>query len=154
MSRTIRLDTEKETMALARAILKNLHLGDVILLEGPVGVGKSALARAIIQSQMAIDGHVEDVPSPTFTLIQTYETSRGPICHADLYRLSDPSELEELGVPDLFDTSIALIEWPDRLGRLRPDRHLKIALSFPDSSDSRDATLLPFGGDWGWIEHV
>ena len=154
MRRVIALDTEEETNQLAKAMLANLAVGDVILLEGPVGAGKSALARAIIQTQMANDGHIEDVPSPTFTLIQTYETGRGLICHTDLYRLSDPSELEELGFPDLFETSICLIEWPERLGHQRPTRYLTVTLTFPDRSDAREATLLPFGEGWDWIDTI
>lgn len=154
MTRTLTLHSETDTRHLAKAILKHLRIGDCILLKGPVGAGKSALARAIIQAQMHEDGEVEDVPSPTFTLVQTYQTERGQFCHADLYRLSDSSELEELGFPEIFDGSIALIEWPERLGYLTPKRALEITLSFPDSSDTREATLLPIGDGWGWVDEI
>ncbi len=154
MTRTLTLHSETDTRRLAEALLTSLKPGDCVLLKGPVGAGKSALARAVIQTQMRRDGVVEDVPSPTFTLVQTYQTSRGLFCHADLYRLSDGSELEELGFPEIFDNAISLIEWPERLGYLTPQRSLEITLSFPDSSETRQATLLPSGEGWGWIEHI
>jgi len=103
---------------------------------------------------MELDGYKEDVPSPTFTLVQTYETSRGAFWHADLYRLSDQSELEELGLVEALESAISLIEWPERLGALTPDRHLLIKLSFPDNSEDRLVTLLPSGEAWDWIEEV
>jgi len=146
------LNDEDDTTRLAIALLDHLSTGDCILLEGPVGVGKSALARAIIQTQMQRDGQLEDVPSPTFTLVQTYETSRGLFCHSDLYRLSDSSELEELGFPDLFDNAISLIEWPERLGYMTPERALRITLNFPDNSEVRHVALLPSGQGWDWID--
>lgn len=145
------LNSEDDTRALARAVLAHLSAGDCLLLEGPVGAGKSFFARALIQAQMQVDGHVEDVPSPTFTLVQMYETSRCEIWHADLYRLSSADELEELGLADALSQAICLIEWPDRLGSLTPERHLKVALSFPDESDARHAELMPQGAGWDWV---
>lgn len=148
------LKSQSETEALARAILPHLAHGDCILLEGPVGAGKSALARAIIQSQMALDGEIEDVPSPTFTLVQSYETEKCAFWHADLYRLSDVSELEELGLTEALADAVCLIEWPERLGRLKPTRHLRIAITFPDESEFRRVQLLPSGGGWDWIDKI
>ena len=154
MVQSILLKSEADTEQLAKALLSKLKPSDCILLEGPVGAGKSALARYIIQTQMELDGYKEDVPSPTFTLVQTYETSRGAFWHADLYRLSDQSELEELGLVEALESAISLIEWPERLGALTPDRHLLIKLSFPDNSEDRLVTLLPSGEAWDWIEEV
>jgi tRNA threonylcarbamoyladenosine biosynthesis protein TsaE len=88
-----------------------------VLMEGPVGAGKSHIARAAIHARA---GETTEVPSPTFTLVQTYDTPGAEIWHADLYRLTDPSEVEELGLADAMETAIVLIEWPDRLGALRP----------------------------------
>ena len=85
--------------------------------------GKTHFARSLIQSQLAL---AEDVPSPSFTLVQTYDTKRGEIWHSDLYRLSSPFEIEELGLLDAFETAIVLVEWPDRLGELTPDTALSL----------------------------
>jgi tRNA threonylcarbamoyladenosine biosynthesis protein TsaE len=103
-----------------------LRPGLPVLLQGPVGAGKSHLARAIIRR---LAGAATEVPSPTFTLVQTYDTPAGEVWHADLYRLGDPAEADELGLTDAMDTAITLIEWPDRLGRRRPPAALTLTLS-------------------------
>ena len=148
------LASEVETRHLAKAMLPHLKPGDCLLLEGPVGAGKSAFARALIQQQMAQDGTVEDVPSPTFTLVQNYETSRGPFCHADLYRLSDSTELIELDFPDVFESAICLIEWPARLGSLKPERHLLVTLDIRAEPEMRNITLRTFGQGWEWVQEL
>lgn len=103
--------------------------GDTILLDGQIGAGKSHLARAIIQSLMRrADVPVVDVPSPTYTLVQTYELPNMMVWHADLYRLADSSEAQELGLDDAFGVDIVLIEWPDRLDDA-PQDALYIAFS-------------------------
>ena len=106
-----------------------------VLLEGPIGAGKSHLARALIRARL---GRMEDVPSPTFTLVQTYQADV-EIWHADLYRLSHPDEVAELGLEDAFSHAICLIEWPDRLGRLTPANAIRIALS--TSGEGRSVTI-------------
>lgn len=123
------LPDAEATTRLGHALSVVLQPGDTVLLEGPIGAGKSHLARAIIKHRLAQEHRVEDVPSPTFTLVQTYETARAEIWHADLYRLSDPDEVIELGFDTAFQTAICLIEWPDRLGADRPNHALTIALS-------------------------
>ena len=105
--------------------------GDCILLEGPIGAGKSAFARAFIQSRMATHDRVEDVPSPTFTLVQVYDLPDGEVWHADLYRLTHPDEALELGLDEAMETAICLIEWPDRLGSAAPAGAIRIALASP-----------------------
>jgi len=115
-----------------------LEPGDAVLLVGEVGAGKSYLARHLIQSLIGAD---EDVPSPTFTLVQAYSAPAGELWHADLYRLSDISEIEELGLIDALENSICLIEWPDRLGSYQPKSALTVALSDGPSDDSRLMTL-------------
>ena len=89
--------------------------GDVITLSGDLGAGKTAAARAMIR--YLADDETLEVPSPTFTLAQSYELPSFPLVHADLYRISDPSELEEIGLSPLPDGAVALIEWPERAGR-------------------------------------
>ena len=114
----IELQTEAETQALAACIGARLRPGDTLLLDGGIGAGKTAFARALIRA--ATGNPAEDVPSPTFTLVQTYATPRGEIWHADLYRLSHPDEARELGLAEAMEHAICLVEWPDRLGDLAP----------------------------------
>lgn len=110
--------------------------GDTILLQGPIGAGKTHLARALIQARL---GRAEDVPSPSFTLVQTYVADDVEIWHADLYRLSHPDDVRELGLVDVFAAAICLIEWPDRLGKSTPADALTITLSA--DGDGRRAAL-------------
>lgn len=134
------------TADLARLLGTRLCTGDCLLLEGSIGAGKTHFARALIQSNQDAP---EDVPSPTFTLVQTYETRLGEIWHCDLYRLTDPSELEELGLTGAFETAITLIEWPDRLGAMTPDQalHLRFALD-PFEHGRRQISLWARGSVW------
>jgi tRNA threonylcarbamoyladenosine biosynthesis protein TsaE len=120
------LPDEDATIALAQRLAPVLRTGDVILLEGPIGSGKSAFARAVIRARL---GRFEDVPSPTFTLVQTYEAKDGDIWHLDLYRLSHPDEAFELGLDEAFEHAICLIEWPDRLGHDIPKDALTLSFS-------------------------
>ena len=110
-----------------------LRAGDVIALSGALGAGKSVLARAIIQ---AVDAAQDDVPSPTFTLVQQYALADGtPLWHLDLYRIETPQEAMALGLDDAFIDAVCLIEWPDRLQKLLPKTNLSIHLYSHDSWD-------------------
>ncbi len=119
-ARRLTLPTAEDTVALGRSLAPRLAAGDTVLLSGPIGAGKSLLARTIIQTRQAACGAVEDVPSPTFTLVQTYFAGPLEIWHADLYRLSGPDDVAELGLEEAFDTALCLVEWPDRLGDIAP----------------------------------
>ena len=121
----IDLATEADTLALGRTLAKQAQSGDVITLEGGLGAGKTTLARGFIQH---LTGSAEEVVSPTFTLVQTYE-AKVPIWHFDLYRLREPSEVLELGLEDALAEGIALIEWPERLGPFAPQRRLEVGLA-------------------------
>jgi tRNA threonylcarbamoyladenosine biosynthesis protein TsaE len=134
------LAVPEETDRLGRRLAELVAPGDVLLLEGPIGAGKSHLARALIRARLGRD---EDVPSPTFTLVQTYDDPAGEIWHADLYRLGHPDEALELGLVDAFDDAICLVEWPDRLGRLRPETALTVRLEA--EGDGRRAHLAGAG---------
>lgn len=123
---TLHLPTADHTEALGRRLAALSRPGDAILLEGPIGAGKSCLARAFIRARL---GREEEVPSPTFTLVQVYEDKAGEIWHADLYRLTHPDEVWELGLDDAFTAAICLVEWPDRLGQHVPPDALRIQLS-------------------------
>lgn len=120
------LPDEAATARFGAWLAPRLGAGDCVLLSGPIGAGKSQLARALIQTRL---GRLEEVPSPTFTIVQTYEAADLEIWHADLYRLSHPDEVAELGLEMAFATALCLIEWPDRLGRGAPPNALRIALA-------------------------
>lgn len=122
---TILLPDAAATDRLGTWLADRLRAGDCLLLSGPIGAGKSHLARALIRARL---GRFEDVPSPTFTLVQTYQADV-EIWHADLYRLSHPDEVLELGLDEAFSTAICLIEWPDRLGKLAPKNAVLVTLS-------------------------
>lgn len=114
------------TEALGQLLADHASRGDTFLLSGAIGAGKSHLSRAFIRHRL---GRMEDVPSPTFTLVQTYDAPDGDIWHADLYRLTHPDEVVELGLEDAFSTAICLIEWPDRLGSLAPTDPVMVSLA-------------------------
>jgi len=135
------LTSLEQTQAFARSLAPLLAGGDTLLLEGPVGAGKTAFARALIWALRDIAGlPAEDVPSPTFTLIQTYDAGPTEVWHADLYRLTDPSEIIELGLDDAFEAAICLIEWPERLGDAKPPGATTLALAVT-GDESRNLTL-------------
>jgi tRNA threonylcarbamoyl adenosine modification protein YjeE len=125
----------------------------VVFLDGPLGAGKSALARAIILARLAEEGRVEDAPSPTYTLVQRYETARGPILHADLYRLSDPEEAEELDLIEPDPRAVLLIEWPDRLGGFAPARRLELTLALPGRGGTGRLMRATAAGE-GWARAI
>lgn len=142
----------EETAGFASALSAELGAGDTVLLSGAVGAGKTHFARHLIQ---AILREPEDVPSPTFTLIQTYETKAGPLWHADLYRISSPYEIEELGLADAFETNICLVEWPDRLGTLAPQDALLLDFAQGRHDKERQVTASWTSDRWraplhGW----
>lgn len=142
---TITLSSQDETARLARALAPYLTAGDVILLEGEIGAGKSFFARALILSLLS---DPEDIPSPTFTLVQTYDAPDFEIWHCDLYRLISPFEAQELGLEDAFEDAVCLIEWPDRLGDLTPQNALVLTLETTDTSETRRATLQAKNSHW------
>ena len=117
---SILLACEVDTTRLGAVLARHLRPGDTVLLSGSIGAGKTHFARAFIQARL---GRKEEVPSPTFTLIQTYDAGDTEIWHADLYRLGHPDEVHELGLEEAFETAICLVEWPDRLvAAIRADR--------------------------------
>jgi tRNA threonylcarbamoyladenosine biosynthesis protein TsaE len=140
----ITLADEAATADLAHRMAHHLYAGDCLLLAGPIGAGKTTFARALIRALLA--NPREDVPSPTFTLVQTYDAGTVTLWHADLYRLSHPDEAAELGLEEAFDTAICLVEWPDRLGSLRPTRAL--LLDFAATAAGPHIVTLSGHRDW------
>ena len=115
--------TEEETASVADKIAPLLQDGDIVALQGSLGVGKTTFVRYLVKSLTKSD---VDVPSPTFTLLQTYDTPRLTIYHFDFYRLKSPEEAYEVGIEDAFDNGVSLIEWPDKIGNLLPKKHKEI----------------------------
>ena len=138
----IALADEAATLALAARVAALARKGDAILLEGGLGSGKTVFARGVLSAL----GVAEEVPSPTFTLVQAYDTARGPVWHFDLYRLRQPEEVLELGFEEARAEAILLMEWPERLGPLRPADGLTVALSV-EAPGRRSAALIG-GADW------
>ena len=134
-----RLDDEAATARLGAAVAHTLQVGDAICLSGPLGAGKPALARALIRTLTHAE---EEAPSPTFTLVQTYDAAF-PIAHFDLYRLTSASEVDELGLDEALDEGAAVIEWPQRLeGRLP---HCRLDIEIEIEGEGRRARLTPHG---------
>lgn len=145
-TKTSLLTTAEETEALGRALGKALRAGDAVLLSGPVGAGKTTLARAAIAHRT---GYAEDIPSPTFTLVQTYQAD-APIWHSDLYRVTDADEVFELGLEEAFSDAIVFVEWPDRLAGLTPGRRLELTLT--PTGKGRVLTARCVGAGWEHVE--
>ena len=148
LSRTRRLPDVGATARLAGALSEHVRQGDVIGLAGALGVGKTTFARAFINTIARRGGaEEEEVPSPTFTLVQTYELPGLIVSHFDLYRIERPDEIHELGLDDAITDGVVLIEWPERLEDLLPADRLDIVLSAGSNSDERVAELTGYG-DW------
>ena len=112
----------RDVTLIAQRLSKVLEIGDILLLKGPIGAGKSFFARCIINEFFKKFNIFEDIPSPSFSLIQTYDNIKPKFCHVDLYRMSFSSELEEIGLDNIYENSVTIIEWPERLGTKKPNR--------------------------------
>ena len=139
-----RLDDEAATERLGQAIARTLAAHEAVCLKGVLGAGKTTLARALIRALTTED---EDVPSPTFTLVQFYEGKGLKLAHFDLYRLTRAAEADEVGLDEALGDGAAVIEWPERLGRRLPRDRLDIELQIVGEAprDSRLARLNPHG---------
>ncbi|WP_338549638.1 tRNA (adenosine(37)-N6)-threonylcarbamoyltransferase complex ATPase subunit type 1 TsaE [Roseovarius phycicola] len=123
---------------MARRIATHLAPGDTLLLIGEIGAGKTYFARELLSDILLV---AEDVPSPTFTIVQTYDSKLGEVWHADLYRLETSSDVIELGLLDAFGDAICLVEWPDRLGEQAPVSALSLAFLAGTHDDERNLIL-------------
>jgi len=124
---TLDLADETDTATFARQVAAQLVPGDVVALSGGLGSGKTTFARALVRA--VVGDPALEVPSPTFTLVQAYPGGRLPVHHMDLYRLTDPRELEEVGLADALIDGAVVVEWPERAGRLLPRDRLDIAFA-------------------------
>ncbi|HLK23249.1 MAG TPA: tRNA (adenosine(37)-N6)-threonylcarbamoyltransferase complex ATPase subunit type 1 TsaE [Caulobacteraceae bacterium] len=140
-----RLDDAAATERLGRAIARTLKACEAVCLKGVLGAGKTTLARALIRARTTEE---EEVPSPTFTLVQFYEGKGLKLAHFDLYRLERPEEADEIGLEEALRDAAVVIEWPERLGRSLPRDRLDIELTIvgePGRDESRLARLNPHG---------
>jgi tRNA threonylcarbamoyladenosine biosynthesis protein TsaE len=140
---------ELDEFGMARAgaaLAAVLEAGDVVALSGPLGVGKTTLVRGVLNAL----GHAGEVPSPTFAIVQPYETTRVPVGHADLYRLQDPAEIEELGLEDQLIDGALLVEWPERAGEAAWPQALRLSLQpLPDGRRALTWEVpRPWEGRW------
>ncbi|HYD18208.1 MAG TPA: tRNA (adenosine(37)-N6)-threonylcarbamoyltransferase complex ATPase subunit type 1 TsaE [Patescibacteria group bacterium] len=142
-ARSLRIDHEEDMRVLAVRIAQLLKIGDVLTLQGDLGAGKTVFARALVN---ALAPAPEEVPSPTFTLVQVYDHQTPAIWHFDLYRLEDQTEILELGWDEARRGGVAVVEWPERLGSLLPKDRLEIGIEFiADSENARQVTFTPYG---------
>ena len=139
------LDDEAATAALGAALAAAVRPGDVIVLSGPLGVGKTALARGLL----AALGHAGEVPSPTFAIVQPYDALPVPVWHADLYRIEHPDELAEIGL-DCADDGLLLVEWPERARAGAWPQALRLTLDFADDGARRLTADAPPAWEGRW----
>jgi len=135
-------------LALGALLAPHLRACDVLLLSGGLGAGKTTFSRGLINALSGAD----EVPSPTYTLLQTYESETFPIYHFDLYRIDSPQEVWELGIEEALDEGLSLIEWPQRLGDIAPDGALNINIDFTETGRT---VSLSGNADWAKrMQHV
>lgn len=140
---TIRIEHEEDMRVLAVRLAEIIKVGDVLALYGVLGAGKTVFARALVN---AVAPAEEEVPSPTFTLVQVYDAQVPAIWHFDLYRLEKQQDVLELGWDDARRGAVAVVEWPERLGSLLPKDRLDISIDFvADSETAREVTFTPHG---------
>ncbi|MEQ1716870.1 MAG: tRNA (adenosine(37)-N6)-threonylcarbamoyltransferase complex ATPase subunit type 1 TsaE [Hyphomicrobium sp.] len=141
---TFPAQTEAGLRRLAEDIAFALKPGDTLALEGDLGAGKTTFARALIEALSG--GKALEIPSPTFTLVQSYTTARFDVAHFDLYRMAAPEELYELGLDHALANGVAVIEWPERAGDLLPPERFTLCLAETNNPDTRDVTLVATAG--------
>ena len=146
--KTLSIRSLQDTQRFAKKLAPLLQPKDIVLLRGDLGLGKTTLTRAIIQE---IGLQKEDVPSPTFTLLQTYDTTRGPLYHFDFYRIRQPEEIYELGIEDAYATGITIIEWGEKMGYLEP---VKRALIISMSMDKEERTFTLQSENPSWSHRI
>ena len=152
---SLELPDEAATARLAQSLAARARKGDAIALFGELGSGKTAFARAFVNALPAPNGTApatsEEVPSPTFTLLQSYQRAPAPVWHFDLYRLTRPDQVYELGFEEALGEGIVLIEWPERLGPLLPAERLELHFDFAERNAGRRVTVI---GTGGWVRRL
>ena len=142
------LKNEADMMAVGAKIATIAQKGDVICLIGGLGAGKTTFARGFLQNAMCV-GPDTEIPSPTFTLVQTYESEAFPIWHFDFYRIESPDDVYEIGLEEALDTGVSLIEWPEKAGDLLPEERLEILIEPIETGRQ-----VRFFGHEGWAKRI
>ena len=143
----------QQTLSLSETLAELVRPGDTLLLFGDIGSGKTFFSRAIIQKMMIKQRvTVEDVPSPTFTIVQVYDTITPAVWHLDLYRISNPEEILDLDLESALEKNVCLIEWPQNMGLYVPKRNLSITLE--EAEGSSDIRSINFGFNGSGWEHI
>jgi tRNA threonylcarbamoyladenosine biosynthesis protein TsaE len=140
------LSSEADTKSVGQYLATQLRVGDVIALSGPLGVGKTALARAIIEA-LGYDG---EVPSPSFAIVQPYDTLNPPLWHVDLYRIEQPEEMAELGLESALSDAAVIVEWPERAGDEAWPDALRLSLDFAPDGARRLTGQVPAAWEARW----
>ena len=142
----IKNQSSNDVALIAKRFSEILEIGDILLLKGSIGSGKSFFARSIISEYFNILKVYEDIPSPSFSLVQTYDNIKPKVCHVDLYRMSFSSELEEIGFNSIYENFLTIVEWPERLGKKRPERFIQIEfIHCPNYDEGRDLKISLVG---------
>ncbi len=147
MRAELALPSSEAAAALGAAIAARLWPGEAVCLSGPLGAGKSTLARGLIRALTTADA---EVPSPTFTLVQLYDGRDFPLAHLDLYRLRTPEEAWELGLDSALADGCAVIEWPERLGGDLPPDRLEVALEIVEGAGAAGGRMARLSGHGAW----
>ncbi|MBK18217.1 MAG: tRNA (adenosine(37)-N6)-threonylcarbamoyltransferase complex ATPase subunit type 1 TsaE [Rhodospirillaceae bacterium] len=148
LSHTVKLADLAATERFAAELAACLSTGDIVGLTGDLGMGKTVFARAVIRSLGTAEGlDIDDIPSPTFTLVQEYPFAKFSIFHIDLYRLDKPADALELGIEDIFSEGVSLIEWPERLEHYLPNDRLHLTL-LPGDHESGRLVRIEQCGAW------
>ena len=140
------LASEADTRAIGNYLATQLRISDVIALSGPLGVGKTALARAMIEAL----GHEGEVPSPSFAIVQPYENLDPPLWHVDLYRIERPDEMAQLGLDNALDDAVMIVEWPERAGDGAWPEALRLSLHFAPDGARRLTAQVPTAWEARW----
>ena len=139
------LPDEEATAAAGARLARLVRRGDVVALSGPLGVGKTMLARGFLRAL----GHLGEVPSPTFAIVQPYEALDPPVWHVDLYRIERPDELDEIGLDSAVD-AVLLVEWPERAGASAWPEALRLSLDFAEAGARRLTAQVPPAWEDRW----
>ena len=142
----MKLKGEAATLAFGRKLSKALRVGDVVTLSGPLSAGKTTLVRGLLKAL----GHKGEVPSPSFAIVQPYESLKVPVWHVDLYRIEDPSDLVELGLEDIREDGVLIVEWPEHANEAMWPEALALSLNVVEDGARALTAKVPAAWEGRW----